>query len=509
MSHSTRVIAALALLLAIGLLSRAEPAGLVSVATRSGLQEMGEDSIDAYIRAGMHSAHIPGLALGVVHGDHVAYLKGYGIAGPDGRPVTAQTPFILGSTSKSFTALAVMQLVEAGKIDLDEPVTTYLPWFRALNAAGSAQISVRHLLHHTSGLQTDEGRQGLWDGDQSSVALENGIRELSSASLRQPAGQRFEYSNENYNALGLIVQAVSGISYEDYVRSSIFAPLQMSHSAAALSDPAAADIASGYRYWLQWPVAFNAPYPRRMTPAGFLISSAEDMAHYVVAQLNGGAYEHRQLLSPSGIVALHTPVSKMGSAISYGMGWAIRSAPGSTTIWHDGEVSNFHSHLRLLPDQHLGIVVLMNVGASGNGAAIDSLVNGIAATLRGHRPAAPTGSIGTALTRLTVMVPLLIAILWAGWSYRSLRTSPQRGEPRPHGFSKLWRLYVPLAVDLFSVGTIWILVPSTTRTPIAAIALFAPDAFAGGIAITGLIVGCAIARTFVALRLHRAHTRAQ
>jgi CubicO group peptidase (beta-lactamase class C family) len=499
MSHSTRVIAALALLLPIGLLSRAEPVGLVSVATRSGLQEVDEDSVDAYIRASMHAAHIPGLALGVVHGDHVAYLKGYGVAGPDGRPVTAQTPFILGSTSKSFTALAVMQLVEAGKIDLDAPVTKYLPWFRTRNRAGSAQISVRHLLHHTSGLQTYEGRQGLWDGDQSSVALENGIRELSSAPLRQPAGQRFEYANENYNALGLIVQAVSGISYEDYVRSSIFAPLQMSHSAAAQSDPAAADIASGYRYWLWWPVTFDAPYPRRMTPAGFLISSAEDMAHYVVAQLSGGAYEHRQLLSPSGIVALHTPVSKMGSAISYGMGWAIRSAPGSTAIWHDGEVSNFHSHLRLLPDQRLGIVVLMNVGASGNGAAIDSLVNGIATTLLGHGPAAPTGSLGKTLSRLTVTVPLLVAILWAGWSYRSLRSGQRLGEPNPRGPSRFWRLYLPLAVDLCAVGVIWILVPATAHTPMAAIALFAPDVFAVIVTITGLTVGCAIARTFFAL----------
>jgi CubicO group peptidase (beta-lactamase class C family) len=183
MFHSTRVVAALAMLLPIGLLSRAEPAGPVPVAARSGVQEVDEDSVDAYIRTGMHTAQIPGLALGVVHGDHVAYLKGYGIAGPDGRPVTSQTPFVLGSTSKSFTALAVMQLVEAGRIDLDAPVTRYLPWFRTHNAAESAQITVRHLLHHTSGLQTYEGREGLWDNDQSRVALENGIRELSAARL--------------------------------------------------------------------------------------------------------------------------------------------------------------------------------------------------------------------------------------------------------------------------------------------------------------------------------------
>jgi CubicO group peptidase (beta-lactamase class C family) len=158
-----------------------------------------------------------------------------------------------------------------------------------------------------------------------------------------------------------------------------------------------------------------------MNPAGFLISSAEDMAHYVAAQLNSGAYAHHQLLSPRGIATLHTPASTMDHASSYGMGWAIRRAPEVTTIWHDGDVSNFHSHLRLLPDQHLGIVVLMNVGASSNGAAIETVVDGIAATLLGRGPAAPTASVWAALSRLTMMVPLLIAILWVGWSFRSLR----------------------------------------------------------------------------------------
>ena len=475
MSLATRVVAALAMLLPTALLSSAEPGGPVN-----------ESSIDAYIRSSMQAARIPGLALGVVQGDRVVYLQGYGVAGPDGRPVTAQTPFILGSTSKSFTALAVMQLVEAGKIDLDAPVTRYLPWFRTRDAAESARITVRHLLHHTSGLQTYEGRAGLWDNDQSAPALENGVRALSTARLRQPAGQRYEYANENYSTLGLIVQAVSGIEYEAYVRSAIFAPLRMSRSAAALSDPAAADVASGYRYRLLWPIAFDAPYPRRMTPAGFLISSAEDMAHYVSAQLNGGEYEHHQLLSPLGIAALHAPVSAMEHASAYGMGWAIRGAPGSTTIWHDGDVSNFHSHLRLLPEQRLGIVVLMNVGVTGNSAAIESLVEGVAATVLGHRPAPPTGSPWTALSRLTMMGPLLVAVLWAWRSYR------------------LRRLYVPLAVDLCAVGAIWVLVPGAVQTPMAAIALFAPDAFAVVVTITGVTMGCAMARVW-RLRVLPAH----
>src|SRR5207247_2291011 len=100
--------------------------------------------IDRYVTAQMHGALIPGLALGIVHGDRIVHLRGFGVANPAGQPVTPQTPFILGSTTKSFTALAVMQLVEAGKIDLDAPVQRYLPWFHLADPTDSARITVRH-----------------------------------------------------------------------------------------------------------------------------------------------------------------------------------------------------------------------------------------------------------------------------------------------------------------------------------------------------------------------------
>lgn len=469
-----RLALALVLLIPLAPLLRAQPAVPAS--------------LEDYIRASMQSARIPGVALGVVRGDDVVYLKGYGVAGPDGREVTAQTPFILGSTSKSFTALAVMQLVEAGTVALDAPVTTYLPWFRTADPEASAKITVRHLLYQTSGLRTYEGRQGLWDNDQSSTALEKGVRELRRAPLRQPAGQAFEYANQNYNTLGLIVQAVSGVSYEDYVRTHIFVPLQMQRSAAAESDPAVTGMASGYGYVVGWPFAFDAPYPRRAVPAGYLIASAEDMTHYVVAQLNGGAYAGSQILSSQGIATLHTPGAQIAPTIAYGMGWAVRTTAGSTTIWHDGNVANFHSHMRLIPEQGLGIVVLMNVGGDSNGAAIERLVKGITETLLGRPQDAPADSAWTTLSHFSVLVPLLIAAAWAGWSRRSRR------------------VYLPLAVDLAVIAAIWILIPAKVQTPVATIALFAPDVLVAGIAITLLATGSATTRIST-LWLRRGHRR--
>ncbi len=115
-------------------------------------------TIDSYIQAQLDEARIPGLALGIVQGDQIVHLKGFGKANDSGGAVTPQTPFLLGSLSKSFTALAVMQLVEAGKIELDAPIARYLPWFRVADPVASARITVRQLLNQTSGISTDTGR---------------------------------------------------------------------------------------------------------------------------------------------------------------------------------------------------------------------------------------------------------------------------------------------------------------------------------------------------------------
>ncbi len=111
------------------------------------------DEIDDYISARMKELGIPGAALVIVQGDQIVHLRAFGVADADGRPVTPQTPFFTGSTGKSFTALAIMQLVEAGKIKVDAPVQTYLPWFRVADADASAMITVRQLLNQVSGVK--------------------------------------------------------------------------------------------------------------------------------------------------------------------------------------------------------------------------------------------------------------------------------------------------------------------------------------------------------------------
>ena len=241
--------------------------------------------IESFVQGEMAAQRVPGLALGIVEDGRVAYVRGFGKADDSGRAVTPQTPFIIGSVAKSFTALAIMQLVEANKIDLDAPVQRYLPWFRVADEKASAEITVRHLLNHTSGISTKTGRSYQGDGDTSDTALEQAVRKLKSAELSAPVGSKHQYSTINYSVLGLIVQTVAGQSYESYVQAKILDPLQMRNSFTSETAAQPAGLASGYNYSFGRPRASHQAYNRGLLPAGYLIASAEDMTHYVVAQL--------------------------------------------------------------------------------------------------------------------------------------------------------------------------------------------------------------------------------
>src|SRR5437016_3396968 len=183
-THLSRtVVGVLACLLALLVLSFTVLP--VSAAPQTGAPDIA--SIDAYISAQMQADHIPGVALGLVHNDQVMHLRGFGSADQSGRAVTPQTPFILASVSKSFTALAILQLVEAGKIELDASVQHYLPWFRVADPVASARITVRHLLYHTSGIPSSGY---ACRADDVTMSLEQYVRSLATLSLYRSVDSR-------------------------------------------------------------------------------------------------------------------------------------------------------------------------------------------------------------------------------------------------------------------------------------------------------------------------------
>ena len=172
-----------------------------------------EAELTTFIASQLRVSQVPGLAVGIVRRDRIVYLRGFGTT--TGRGITPQTPFLIGSLSKSFTALAVMQLVEAGQLDLDAPIYQYLPWFRLGDVEASRTITVRQLLNQTSGLPTSAG---FFTPDADS---------LGKTELAHPVGQVYQYCNLNYQILGLLIEAVTGQTYAAYVQEHLLDPLQM------------------------------------------------------------------------------------------------------------------------------------------------------------------------------------------------------------------------------------------------------------------------------------------
>jgi CubicO group peptidase (beta-lactamase class C family) len=284
--------------------------------------------IDAHIERQLERLKVPGATLAIVEDDEIAHLRGFGRARPGGEAPTPHTPFVIGSLTKSITALAVMQLVEDGRVGLDAPVRRYLPWFRVADPQASAQITVRHLLNQTSGLPQLSGLRPLTDFDDRPDASERQARALSTLELARPVGSAWEYCNMNYDLLGLVVEAASGETYEAYVQKHIFAPLEMTHSYTYQAGAKRNGMAVGHRYWFGVPFAEpNLPIPRGSLPGGELISSSEDLARHLITHLNEGRYGGAQILSAAGIDDLHRPAveaKQMGISFGhYGMGWIV------------------------------------------------------------------------------------------------------------------------------------------------------------------------------------------
>lgn len=339
--------------------------------------EIDKEQIDTFMYESMTKLQIPGASLAIVKGDQVLYQNGYGISGPGRTPVTTQTPFVIGSVSKSFTALAVMQLADAGKIDLEAPVRQYLPWFRVAGEAASAQIRVKHLLHQTSGISTYDGQVSLTQGG---LPIGQHIRNLKQVELTEPVGTAYQYSNLNYDILGGIIEAVSGMSYGDYIKQNIYAPLGMTHSYA--SPNSAQDLATGYQ------PMFGLMLPTKMinhegtVPSGYLVSSAEDMSKYLIAQINQGRFGNTSVVSERSAALMHAPAIQMWGSQYYGMGWSIDK--DRNWVYHDGSTENTYSKMIIGGDY--GIIFLVNSMDFFHIDAYDQITAGIDRILHSEQP---------------------------------------------------------------------------------------------------------------------------
>ena len=380
---------------------------LLPVVSASSVNTSKAEKIDAFVSEQMQRNGIPGLALALVDGDKVIFIKGYGKADQTGRRITPQTPFILASVSKPLTAVAIMQLVDTGQVELDTPVQRYLPEFRVADSIASSQITVRHLLLHTSGIPAT-----ACDTKVNAQTIEEYVAELQTIKLDAPVGTRHNYCSGNYNVLGRIIEVVSGQSFGEYMQENVFAPLDMQQSFTSEQEAQQAGLAQGYQWFFGLSVPTHHSYNPSQLPSGYMISSVEDMSHFLISQLNKGQYAHTNLLSEKSVAAMQVAGTKRGENGGYGFGWVIAPVGDVPAVWHDGVNVNFHSLLIMQPETQRGAVILTNsFGIVAYESAYKEIEEGIARILAGMEPAEPFQSLGSLYSMIDALLAVILVLV--------------------------------------------------------------------------------------------------
>ena len=275
-----------------------------------------------------------------------------------------------------------LQLVEAGKVELDAPVRRYLPWFEVADADASA-MTVRQLLHHTGGLPASAGYQPIF-GIDTSPGARAGVRAPAYRELDRPLGSEYEYCNANYNTLGLIVRSPPASRTSATSPSASSPPLEMRTAFAALAPRRPAGLAPATADSSHGSCLARFPYPPSFLPCGFLMASAEDMAHFAVAQPERGLFSAASVLSPAGVDAMHKewPGSRRGASwLRHGLGDA--GSPTASMIWRR-DTGHFHSEVMLDPAGRWGVVTLVNGSHWLAGQRFETLATGVLSLLVGR-----------------------------------------------------------------------------------------------------------------------------
>jgi len=333
-----------------------------------------EAFIDGFMQSQMRAGPVAGATVAVVKDGALFFSKGYGFADVEKRaPVDpAQTLFRPGSVSKLFTWTAVMQLVEAGKLDLDKDVNTYLKDVQ-LPKTYDQPITLRNIMTHTTGFE-DGGVGYLFaDSAKTLVPLGTWLKSHMPARIRPPttdftSGANASYSNYATALAGHIVATVSGQPFDDYIEQHIFKPLGMNHSTFREPLPAELEphMSGGYNFENGEFVKKGFEFIHAAGPAGSLASTATDMARFMLAYLQNGALDDGRILKPETVQLMTTRTMSPdpalnGSALGFYESWI----NGRRVIGHGGDTLYFHSEVVLLPEQNLGLFVSINTGGEG------------------------------------------------------------------------------------------------------------------------------------------------
>jgi len=331
-------------------------------------------AIEQAVEAERQRLDVPGASLALVQEDRVVLVQGFGLRDREAAlPVTARTTFAIGSISKTFTALAAEISADEGKLSLDDPPRRFLPYFQLRDPELDAQVTLRDLLGHRTGLAPVDDFYGWFERYGGGEAL---IRVAMQAESAGPFRESFHYNNALVLAAGEAVAAAQGVAWRELIESRILVPLGMHATGLSCADlERAPELAVGYEG-----ESPRRPLPRTslayldaIPPAGGISSNAEDMALLLRMLVGGGVSDGRRLVSERGLQEMQTK-SVDTPAKACGLGLFIEPWHGHRRYFHQGGVPGFGSCLEFLPDQHLGFVVLTNVDDQQLANAIREIV---------------------------------------------------------------------------------------------------------------------------------------
>jgi CubicO group peptidase (beta-lactamase class C family) len=321
--------------------------------------------LDAVVQKVLAEAPHAGVSVVVVWKGEAVLEKGYGAMDLEAKtPAEADTIYRIGSITKSFTAVGILKLAAAGKLSIDDPVTTYLP---DVDTHG-ATITIRHLLTHTSGIKGYTETAWFHARDNEAFPRSEMVKLVNAEPLLFEPGTRWSYSNSGYYFLGLVIEQVSGKPYAEFVRDEIVRPLGLADTAYCPREMTAPRHARAYTVKDDAvvpaePLDMDHPYA-----AGSLCSTAPDLARWMQALAGGGALsaaEWAQMITPAALAD--------GSTVPYGFGMGVGELGGHRSIGHGGGINGFTSHMAYLPDDELVIVVLNNTDSQLSGRLGDAL----------------------------------------------------------------------------------------------------------------------------------------
>jgi CubicO group peptidase (beta-lactamase class C family) len=316
---------------------------------------------------------IPGMSLVIVKDDKVIYLKGLGVKDFERNiPVTPDTRFAIGSSTKAFTAMLAMMSADEGKLSLDDSPTKFLPYFTLYDKEAAAKITMRDLLSHRSGL------------NRTDLAMVTGVlnREelIKVAGMAKPTaklGEKWQYQNIMFAAAGEAVAKAQNSTWDDLIVKRIFKPLGMNNSDTSIEDmQKSRDYSFGYDYNATTKETRRLPARAIVAaaPAGAIDSSARDMAQWVRFMLNNGVVNGKRLVSEKNFEELTRKQINIGGSVDYGLGWFLRQWNGHKVVEHGGNIDGFNAQVAFMPDQKLGFVLLTNVTGSPLGGIAMSTI---------------------------------------------------------------------------------------------------------------------------------------